>query len=158
MNQLISLSQFPQTKGEIKSFADSLIEAALSGDNNPLLINVQLSAVEQVIEQVKKNHEFKEAVLNEACKYGTKTFDAYNAQVQVKETGVKNDYSMCNHPQYDAICAEIERLTAKKKAFEKYLQTVSDATDFINPETGEICKIYPPLRTSTTAVAITLNK
>jgi len=156
-NELI-LSQFPQTKNEIQSFVDGLVESVMNGDTSPLLINVQLSALEAVVEGVKKNPDFKESVLNEAMRYGTKTFDAYNAQIQVKETGVKNDYSLCGHPQYDAICEKIAELTEQKKSFEKYLQSLRAKTDFINPETGEMCAIYPPVRTATTSVTVTIKK
>ena len=157
MNELM-LSQFPQTKRDIQEFAAKLVESVVDGDMSPLLIQVQLSAFENVIAEVKKNKDFKEAALNEAMRYGVRSFEAFNANIQVKETGVKYDYSLCCHPQYEKICSDIEFLTEKKKSFEKYLQTLSEPTDFIDPESGEMCKIHPPVKTSTTAVAITINK
>ena len=157
MNQLM-LSQFPQTKMDIKDFASNLVQSVIDGDTSPLLIQVQLSAFENVIGEVKKNAEFKEAVLREAMRYGTKSFDAFNANVQIKEVGVKYDYSLCCHPQYEKICSEIDFLIEKKKSFEKYLQSLSEPIDFIDPESGEMCKIHPPIKTSTTAVTITINK
>ena len=157
MSELM-LSQFPQTKSEIQSFASNLVQSVINGDMSPLLIQVQLSAFENVIGDVKKNAAFKEAALNEAMRYGTKSFEAFNANVQVKEVGVKYDYSLCCHPQYEKICSEIEWLTEKKKSFEKYLQSLSEPIDFIDPESGEMCKILPPVKTSTTAVTITINK
>lgn len=158
MNELSLSGMFPQTKTEIADLTAQLIESALSGDNSPIKIQVQISALEQVIKAVKADNEFRDAVLNEANKYGSKSFDAFNAKISVKETGVKYDYSFCGLPEYDAVCNEIDKLTEKKKQFEKYLQTISEPIDFVNPETGEMTKIYAPAKTSTTAVTITINK
>lgn len=158
MSELIQLGQFPETKTEIAILTAQLIETAIGGEESPLRVQVQMSALEQVIKGVKDSKDFKDAVLSEAERYGTKTFNAFNSNVNIKEVGVKYDYSMCNHPQYDAVCAEVEKLTEQKKAFEKYLQAVGEPTQFINPETGEEVTIYPPVKTSSTAVTITINK
>ena len=78
--------------------------------------------------------------------------------MQIKEVGTKYDYSDCNHPQYNIVSEEIEKLTAKRKSLEKYLQSLTEEEEYINPKTGEICTIYPPSKTSTPSVVITINK
>ena len=157
--EIKGLTVFPTTKTGIKSYAEAALNEILDGYVNPLEIKVRLTAMKAVIDEIEKSEEYKDAVLAEAQRYHKdELMNLYDANICIKENGVKYDYSGCNHPQYNSITEEIERLTARRKSFEKYLQTVDGETDYINPETGEICKIYPPLRTSTTGIAITINK
>ena len=152
------LSLFPETKSSIATFVDKAVESALNGYENPLKIHVQITAMEQVLKGIKDNADFKDAVLNEAERYGQKSFSDFNSQIQVKETGTKWDYQSCGHPQYGRLCAKIAELTEEKKLIEKYLQAIKNPVDYIDPETSEMCKVYPPAKTSTTSVVITLNK
>lgn len=157
--QIKGLTEFPTTKTGIKNYAEAALNEILDGYVNPLEIKVRLTAMKAVIDEIEKSEEYKDAVLAEAQRYHKdELMNLYDANICIKEVGVIYDYSGCNHPQYNSITEEIERLTARRKSFEKYLQTVEWETDYINPETGEICKIHPPLRTSTTSVSITINK
>ena len=157
--ELKGLSGFPTTKTGIKQYAETALNEILDGLVNPLEIKVRLSAMKAVIEEIEKSEEYKTAVLSEAEKYHKEELkDLYNSYVQIKEVGTKYDYSDCNHPQYNIVSEEIEKLTAKRKSLEKYLQSLTEEEEYINPKTGEICTIHPPSKTSTTSVVITINK
>ena len=157
--EIKGLTGFPSTKTGIKLYAENALNDILDGFVNPLEVKVKLSAMKAVIEEIEKSDEFREAVLKETEKYHKEELkDLYNATIQIKETGIRYDYTSCNHPQYNRITEEIEKLNVRKKSLEKYLQTVTDETDYIDPETGEMIKIYPTDKTSTTSVAITINK
>ena len=153
------LSGFPTTKNGIRLYAEKAINEVLDGYVNPLEIKVRLSAMKAIIDEIEKSEEYKQAVLSEAEKYHKEELrDLYNSCVQIKEVGTKYDYSACNHPQYNSISVKIEKLTSKRKSFEKYLQSLTNEEEYIDPKTGEICTIYPPSKTSTTSVVITINK
>ena len=108
---------------------------------------------------MKKNEDFKYAVLTEAAKYPKDQLsDLYNASIQIKEAGVKYDYLACGHSEYEMICSQIESLTERKKSFEKYLQTIKEETTYIDPISGEMINLQPAPKTSSTTVAITINK
>ena len=157
--EIKGLTGFPTTKTGIKSYAEAALNEILDGFVNPLEIKVRLTAMKAVIDEIEKSEEYKSAILAEAGKYQKDELkDLYNASIQIKEQGVKYEYTACNHPQYNALTAKIEALTAKRKSFEKYLQTVDCETEYIYPKTGEICLINPPVKTSTTGITITINK
>lgn len=150
---------FPSTKSEIKNFAAKMVESALDGHSDPLKVKVQLSAMKQTIEEIEKNEEFKACVLNAAEKYHKlELADMFNAKIEIVEVAPRYDYSVCGMPEYDNVCAEIQILTERKKALETRLKTIKNEEDFICPVTGEIIKLKPATKESTTSVKITINK
>lgn len=152
------VAAFPETKSQIASFVDKMVDDALDGYVSPLKMEAQLACMENVVKGIRSNASFKEAVLTEAEKEGQKTFSMHNAQFQIKETGSKWHYEECNHSEYNRICSQIETLTEKKKAIEKLLQASKQPFIFIDPETGEEMEAKPPFKTSTTSVVTTIAK
>ena len=150
---------FPETKEQIKTFADKMIESVLSGYTDPLKVKIQLSAMKKTIEEIELNEQFKDCILNEAAKYHKDELkNIHNANVQIKEIGVKYDYSQCGMPEYESIISDIATLTERKKALEKRLQTITQTEEYVCPITGEIVTLTPPSKTSTTSIVITINK
>jgi len=87
-------------KVEIANAATKLVEKVDEGYMSPLLALGQLSALEQVIKTAKER--IADAALAEAQTYekeGTIPFGAYNCDFQVKEAGVKYDFSANEHWQ-----------------------------------------------------------
>ena len=85
-------------KSEIANAATKLVEKVDEGYMSPLLALGQLSALEQVIKTAKER--IADAALAEAQTYekeGTIPFGAYNCDFQVKEAGVKYDFSDNEH-------------------------------------------------------------
>lgn len=150
---------FPETKSEIKSFAEKMIESVLDGYTDPLKVKVQLAAMKKTIEEIESSEEFKDCVMNAANKYHKEELkNIHNANIQIKETGVKYDYSQCGMPEYESIVSDIATLTERKKALEKRLQTVTMPEEYVCPMTSEMVTLMPPSKTSTTAIVITINK
>ena len=156
-NQLAVM--FPQTKSEIKQFADSMIANVLEGLVDPLKTKVQLSALKKAIEEIESNEQFKDCILNEAQKYHKEELkDIHNAKIEIKETGVKYDYLACGMPEYELVCNEIETLTQRKKALETRLKTIINEEQYVCTLTGEEVFLKPAAKSSTTTVVITINK
>jgi hypothetical protein len=154
MSNAISLiNQFPSTKKEQKYFVDKAVGEVLSGDYNPLDVEIYLKAFENISSEIRK--QIKEATIKEAQKHGAKTFEYRDAEVTIGEYGTKYDYTQCCDSEYNQLAAEIKCLTEKLKEREKFLKNIPVlGLDFIDANSGEIKKIYPPLKTSTTSVAI----
>jgi len=93
------LSLFETTKAERQDFAQSVIKGIKDGLSDPLKVHYQVKCMEDIIKNITNDAEYKSMTLDEAAKYG-KTFDHYNAKFEVKEMGVKYDYSVCNDPVY----------------------------------------------------------
>jgi hypothetical protein len=149
------LSLFETTKAERQDFAQSVIKGIKDGLSDPLKVHYQVKCMEDIIKNITNDAEYKSMTLDEAAKYG-KTFDHYNAKFEVKEMGVKYDYSVCNDPVYNKLKAQLTVLEDEVKAREKYLKAI--------PTTGvetlledEVITLYPPNKTSTTTITVNLK-
>lgn len=152
------LALFQTTKEERQSFALDLISKIENGEADPLKIHLQLKCAEDLIKQINANTIYKKALLDAAESYGQKSFEFHNSKVEVKEAGVKYDYSKCNDPEYVALAIQQTELDGKVKERESFLKSVpSKGLEIVNTETGETGTIYPPAKSSTTTVAITLK-
>lgn len=76
--------------------------------------------------------------------------------LKVKEVGVRYDYS--NTEAWQRIQAQIEEINQQKKALETQLKAITKPQAVVDEETGEVITYYPAIRTSTTALEISLKK
>ncbi|MDR2927155.1 MAG: hypothetical protein LBV41_02970 [Cytophagaceae bacterium] len=152
------ISLFPSTKAERDVFVERLIDHVTSGYTDPLKVEIQMANIEQVVKKYRSDARINECVLNEAAKYGQKSFNVFNAKIEVKEVGVKYNYDEVGHPLYDSVCAEIDRLAEKKKELEQVMKAQNGVWIYTDPDTGEIAEVSPVCRTSTTKAVITINK
>ena len=125
----------------------------LSGDHNPLDIEIRLKAMEELVKQLRGDTETKAAVIAEAEKYG-KSFEYGGCKISIREGGVKYDYAATGDSEWAILEAQAKEIGEKKKMREKFLQSIPPAGT-VSPETGE--HIYPPAKTSQTTVAVTLK-
>jgi hypothetical protein len=153
------VSLFPETKSQIKDFAEKMIVSVMDGYNDPLKVKVQLAAMKKTIEEIEANEGFKGAVMAEAEKYHKKELENWhNAKIEVRESGIKYDYSTCGMPEYTQICSDIHELSERKKQLETRLKTINAEEEYICPLTGEMVTLTPATKTSTQTVFITINK
>jgi len=92
--------------------------------------------------------------LEEAEKYGTKSFEKGNAKFQVKEVGVTYDFNNCNDFEYETLCKSISELTEKKKQRELFLKSITPDIEIFG---SDGIKLNPAVKKSTTQVVITLK-
>lgn len=154
MNTTSLMNAMASTKDEVQRFVSNAKNEILSGHENVLKIAVQLKAMEDTIEALRKDPEIKDAFIREAEKNG-KTFKLYGAEFQVKETGVKYDYSICNDSTYNELTAKMEALKNEIKSRETFLKSITHSIEAVDTKTGEM--LNPPVKTSTTTVTITLK-
>lgn len=152
------MSYFPETKEQISIFSEKMVNSVLEGDVNPLKTETQLVCVENVCKSIRKDERYKESLLKEAEKYGQKTFNAYNAEIQIKEVGVKYDFLNCGHPEYIDIINKISVLDEKRKELEKELKAHSKSWIYTDINNGDQYEVFPPAKTSTTSVVTTIKK
>jgi hypothetical protein len=149
------LSLLETTKEQRESFVRSIVSALDEGQVDPLKIHLQVKNTEDLIKQITADEKYREFLLNEAQKYG-KSFEQYNAKFQVKETGTRYDYSGCN----DTLLTELEEKAAfaaeRLKERQKFLQNLP-ASGLEVLQCDELVTVYPPIKTSTTSVTVTLK-
>lgn len=157
METTISIfSQFPVTKADRELFVKKTKEVILSGERNPLEFAAYLKSCEMIIDELRKDTEIENAIQSEQAKHGQKSIELFGAKFTLAETGVKYDYS--GSSRWVQVTKNIENLNSTKKAIEKMLQSMTEPITTVDEETGETEKIYPPVKTSTTKLTVTLCK
>ncbi len=136
---LSTLSILPSTKEQRESFVINAVNEILSGNVNPLTVEIMLKAAQDTIEEIRKNNRVKIAVQNEADKYSEKTFEYGNFKI-TKASRQINDFSGCDS-HLDNLYAEMEALKLQIKAREALVKTGVDSA------TGEVFK---PVKFTTT--------
>lgn len=147
-----TLSVFPNTKEQVSLFANKLKTELENGEVNPLEIITMQKAIEKVFDAVKPI--LTELARTEAEKHG-KSFNFKGANISLVEVGAKYDYSGCGHLDYNALCAEIEKLTEKKKNHEEMMKSFKEPQQMVSID-GEPMLVYPPKKTSASSIKVTL--
>ncbi len=147
------------TTESINEIATSIINSVMDGDKPPLLVHAELAAIKSAIKEIESNKNYKDCVIGAIEAYGNDTPISKGASFQIRQSGVKYDYSLCNHGDYFELCKEIEALTEQRKELEKYLQSLpKGGATIVNESTGEVSKVYPPQRSSTDSIVVTFKK
>ena len=120
----LTIIEAPLKKQEQNAISEAAIEQILSGDVNPLQIEMRLRALENIIKTIRDNPQVKDAVIDEAAKYSGKTFDLFGCVVTKSQKTTKN-YKTCN----DEVLATLENAVKARKA-------ALDAG--VDPSTGEM--------------------
>lgn len=159
MNNELSFNRIPTSKSEQTALAANFANMFTEGEVSPLEAAAKLRSIKEVIELTLKDIKVNEIIISEIEKYGKgENPSAFGAKFQVKETGVKYDFSQCNDPIWNRLKAEADAISEKMKEREKYLKIIKEPKTEIDNETGEVYEILPPLKTSTTSYSITFNK
>lgn len=147
--------KLPETKNQVSEYTRLIKESVLNGDVEPLVFAVQVSALEQLFKALKSDVLIKDVVLEEAEKYGSKSFDTGNAKFQIKEGGVKCNFGNCDDAEYNELVDKIKMLSDKKKKREVFLKAIEPGQEVYG---GDGVQLNPVTKTSTTQVVVILNK
>jgi hypothetical protein len=152
---LTNLGLFETDKEQRKEFVNQVIEGLNEGSVDPLKVHLQVKCMEDIIKQLTSSKEYKEICLTEAVKFG-KTFEHHNAKFEIKEMGVKYDYSNCNDPILNELKEKLQYLELEIKYRETLLKGLpSEGMEILIED--ELIRIYPPSKTSTTTVTVNLK-
>lgn len=145
------------TKQERTTWVQSIIDQINEGIVSPLSIHTQVKCLEDMLKELTGNETYKASCLDEAAKHG-KAFELYNAKFSVREVGVKYDYSQCGDNVLNELVAKQQEIDEMVKARQKMLQTVPTKGMMITDESsGETFTVYPPAKSSSTSVTVTLK-
>lgn len=143
------------SKQQNLSLAHAIVDMVENGEANPLTVFLQLKSIEAVCKEAKE--KINQWALQEAERHGTKSFEYMGAKVDIAELGTKYDYSGCGDVIWESINAEIESRKYNIKEREDFLKTLKGSMEIVNPSDGEIYKVVPPVKRSTTGLKITLK-
>jgi hypothetical protein len=148
------LSLFETTKAQRQDFAQSVINSLKEGHTDPLKVHLQVKCLEDIVKQLTTHPEYKDLALEEASKHG-KSFELHNAKFEIKEAGVKYDYSNCGDPVYNDLAEKLAELEKEIKDRQAFLKAVKPGTEILVED--EIVILYPPVKTSTTSITVNLK-
>jgi len=143
-------------KEHIKEQSIALLKDLDEGHITPLQLAAQLKFVEDIITNVKE--ELRQRVVAEQSKYGKERMTFKGATFDIKEAGIKYDFSQCQDDIWNDIDKKMQMLTERRKEREAFLKTLKERFTYVDESTGEIVTIYPPQKKSTTTYAITWSK
>ena len=162
-NEILNMSAtsivalFQTNKEERKTFVEQVVNSVYEGEVKAIDTHLQIKAMEEIIEAVKSDQRYKDRVLSEAQNSGSK-FEYQNAKFDIREVGTKYDFSKCNDAKHVELTAKLNELKEQVKQRENYLKNVPiESVDVLDSDTGEVVRIYPPSKTSTTSVVVTMK-
>lgn len=148
----------PFTKENQKATAQTLVTKVVEGEADPIQVFSTVKALVECLTIFLKDKDVVDSTIAACERYG-KTGALYNgANLCVAEVGVKYDYSACNDPEWDDLSKQRAELDAKIKARETFLRGIPREATILNEDTGEITKVVPPIKTSSTSVKVTFAK
>ena len=81
-----------------------------------------------------------------------------NSKVEIKEVGTKYDFSKCGDPVYEQLEQMAESAKSSLKERSDFLKAIpKSGIPFLDENSGEMITVYPPSKSSTTSIAITLK-
>ena len=149
-----TLSQLPETKQQIETFAHSLEQGLINGQIIASDLLRFQKAMEKVFEKIKPT--LIENALNEISNF-EKNPIIKGSEFSIVEAGVKYDYSDCNDLEYNSLSIQLEALKSTLKDRETFLKSIKQPMQMIDENSGEVFTIYPPKKSSTTTLKVTFK-
>lgn len=152
------LAIFETNKEQRLSFCNDMLTRIDSGEVDPLQVHLQLKCMEDIVKQLTSNTIYKRSILEAAEKYGQKTFQFHEAKVEIKEVGVKYDFSKCGDTVFEMMEQKSKSADADLKQRQDFLKTVPEkGMTTLDELSGEMITVYPPSKSSTTLPVVTLK-
>ncbi len=93
--------------------------------------------------------------ITELSKYDKKESLVNNVDLKVVETGSKSDYSAS--PAWVKQKSVVEKETERLKQIESFAKGLKERAQLLDEETGELVEYFPPVRSSSTTVRVTIK-
>jgi len=151
-NALSTINLMPTTSQEVSKMFTMIKNEILSGNENPLKLEVQLKAMEELIKKLRSDNEIKDQMINEGMKYPESSFEVFGAKFTKTTVGVKYDFSECNYSEYKESLSNFEKAKADLKEKEDFLKGLK--IPMAHPESGEL--INPPIKTGKESLSVKL--
>jgi hypothetical protein len=152
------LSIFDTTKEQRRTFVAQVVDNVYERHTSGLQVHYQVKCLEDIIKNITDDKRYKQAVLDDALNHGSKPFDFKHSEVAVREAGTKYDYDSCGDPKYRELKQLFDKAKKDLDERQEYLKTIpAEGITIVDEDTGEICKVHKPIKTSTTSVTIKLK-
>lgn len=144
-------------KTELSRIADNCVNELL--ENGRILETHEfITKMEFFIKRLKDNPEYYNYLSYEVAKYGSAHTTSTGTKLELAEVGVKYDYVFCEDDIYNELIVKQMALDEQIKERQKFLKTIPVEGLEIVTEDGEMKRIYPPSKSSTSSVKTTISK
>ena len=150
-----TLNLLANTQTEIDVFSDSVIASVKEGEVSPLKVLIQLRAMERASKRILSM--IQENYMNAADLYVEKQFEFLGNLIEKTELGTKYDYTRCGDPVWEQRKAAADSADGLVKEREAFLKALRQPVTIVIEETGEVVKINPPTKTSTSGLKVTIR-
>jgi hypothetical protein len=124
MSVVSLVRMLPETKQQIETFSNMVVNSIINGEVNPLEVDYQLKCFEMAIDNIRKNTTIKNLILDEVDKYKNQEYkDGGIISVSSKTT-----YDFSHNPAWVA-------LDKQKKQLEILMKSIAEPVN--NENTGE---------------------
>lgn len=135
-----------------EQFAHDMAALVKEGHVDPIQVRVLMSAWEKAFKSLKTAIEPE--VANEAAKHG-KAFDFMGAKCEWVPTYTAYNYSA--DVTWNNLQEKVEQASANQKEREAFLKTVKEPFQQLDPETGELITVSPPVKRQIEGLRITIK-
>lgn len=158
MSTIKLFDNYPKNKFDQQMLANDIILPVIEGEVDPIETYIKARSMLDALKIVTDDDRIKDLVITEVEKYGNKA-EFNSANLQVKDVGVKYDYSVCNDQVYTDLLYMLNDIKEQIKIREKFLSKVpSEGTTIVYEQTGEVRTIYPPIKQGSQGITITFKK
>lgn len=145
----------PSTLTECAKFAKAVIQSVKDGEANALEVHVMLKAFEKASEAILDC--IRDNVMTQMDRYSEKSVELMGARIDKAEVGVKYKYETSGDPIWETRKSILNTAADMLKEREVFLRSLKEPLMILDEITGEIIKINPPLKTSTSGLKVTLK-
>lgn len=146
------------TKAQISASSKNLVDTILE-TGNVIEVAEAISGMEQFLKEVKGDERFVAYLREEVAKFGKVTTRPSGAKIELAETGTKYDYSKTDDFILPDLQKQSDELAEKIKARQGFLKAIPvEGMELLNESSGEMVRVYPPSKTSTSSYKVTLAK
>lgn len=145
------------TKTQIKIIAQETI-CNLMETGNVIDMADAFAKVELLIKEIKSTPAYIDYLREEVSKYGKSYTTPSGTKMELAEVGTKYDYQTCGDAELVKLNDQLIVIENAIKERQTFLKTLPVSGIEIILDGGEVAKIYPPIKLSTSSVKCTIAK
>jgi hypothetical protein len=144
------------TKSQLKIIAEDSVERLT--ESGKLIESIETFAkIEWLIKEIKSNHDYIYLLRDEVSKHGKQVVTSYGTKVELAEVGTKYDYTNCGDAKLIELTQQMELLENEIKERQMWLKSIpASGIDILIED--EVCRVYPPSKSSTSSIKTTIAK
>ena len=145
------------TKTDIKTISNNMVADIL---NNGHIIESAdaLNKMETLIKEIKSNPDWIDYLREQVAMNGASVITSSGTKLELAEVGIKYDFSKCGDEMLNDLLAEQQRIDELVKERQTFLKTIPVSGIDVVTISGELVRLYPPSRSSTSSIKTTIAK